>query len=245
MMDTALFMPRAAAGAAIAMTSSTPGEPLRRLPQTAEVIPLHFWHLYISGRLCTALAQTIKEQGSSSLLLNFLESHMVPLETSQELSEAMMLFAESGSRAEYEAFAALSSLVPAEVSQAIPLQLRQLAPRPPVQSNLIDLVPIDRPAVPTATAAAANAPQSLLANRLCTSTSRGTVACPPCEALIILPSKCSLVFGTLRHGALSHIDGPLAFLLCGMTVLCRMQRLRWPPFGKLSRLCGVRQTHYR
>jgi hypothetical protein len=95
----------------------------------------------------------------------------------------MMLFAERGSRAEYEAFAALSSLVPAEVSQAVPLQLRQLAPRPPVQSNVIDLVPIDSPAVPPATAAAADAPQMLLANQLCTSISGGAIACPHCNAL--------------------------------------------------------------
>jgi hypothetical protein len=77
----------------------------------------------------------------------------------------MFLYAEKGSQAEYEAFAALSALVPAEVSEAVPLQIRQLAPRPPVQNDVIDLVQIDSPAVPSATSAATTA-QALLANQL-------------------------------------------------------------------------------
>ena len=80
----------------------------------------------------------------------------------------MLLYAERGSRAEYEAFSAFSSLVPAEVSEAVPLQLRQLAPRPPVQNDVIDLVQIDSPAVPAATSAAASTPQAILASQLCT-----------------------------------------------------------------------------
>ena len=82
----------------------------------------------------------------------------------------MFLYAEKGSQAEYEAFAALSALVPAEVSEAVPLQIRQLAPRPPVQNDVIDLVQIDSPTVPSATSAATTA-QTLLANQLCESLS--------------------------------------------------------------------------
>ena len=83
----------------------------------------------------------------------------------------MFLYAEKGSQAEYEAFAALSALVPAEVSEAVPLQIRQLAPRPPMQNDVIDLVQINSPTVPSATSSAATTAQALLANQLCESLS--------------------------------------------------------------------------
>lgn len=154
-MDTALFVPRAAAGAVLAVTSSTPGEPPRRLPQSLEV---HHAERNARKATCCSIHQA---------------AHVIPLEQDsrqcvQELSEAMLLYAEKGSQAEYEAFAALSALVPAEVSEAVPLQIRQLAPRPPVQNDVIDLVQIDSPTVPSATSAATTG-QALLANQLCES----------------------------------------------------------------------------
>lgn len=76
------------------------------------------------------------------------------------------MYAERGMQAEYEAFSAITALVPPEVAEAIPPQLRQLAPRPQAQSDVIDVEPLVTPTQPSATLAAANSPETLLANQL-------------------------------------------------------------------------------
>lgn len=118
-LDAALFAPRAIAGAALTLSSSTADEPVRRTPQTM-----------------------------------------------QELAEAAVMYAERGMQAEYEAFSAITALVPPEVADAIPPQLRQLAPRPQAQNDVIDVEPLVTSTQPSATLAAANSPETLLANQL-------------------------------------------------------------------------------
>lgn len=128
----------------------------------------------------------------------------------------MFLYAEKGSQAEYEAFAALSALVPAEVSEAVPLQIRQLAPRPPVQNDVIDLVQIDSPAVPSATSAVTTA-QALLANQLCESLSTGVLH----GVVTNLPNvSLHMSVDALHQRLRAFTSGPLTLTprICGSTV---------------------------
>lgn len=156
----------------------------------------------------------------------------------------MFLYAEKGSQAEYEAFAALSALLPAEVSEAVPLQIRQLAPRPPMQNDVIDLVQIDSPAVPSATSSAATTAQALLANQLCESLSTRLLH----GFVTIFPMCHSTCLSSALHQRLrAFTSGPLTLKSCirnSKMSFC-VQLLRWPPCGKLSKLCGRRQRRYR
>lgn len=106
----------------------------------------------------------------------------------QDLLEAAVMYAERGAQAEYEAFTAVSALVPPAVADAIPPQLRQLAPRPPVQNDVIDAEPISAPTQMFATLAAANAPETLLANQLGEQRARDRVL-TPWSVLLLRPNS--------------------------------------------------------
>lgn len=229
-MDAALFAPRVAAGAALTLSSSTADEPVRRPPQTMQV----------RENLDGAAGESGDHHQAARHVVPSDDVVVWQLRCLQELSEAAVMLAERGAQAEYGAYTALSALVPPEVADAIPPQLRQLAPRPPVQNDLIDVEPTDAPTQPSATLAAANSPETLLANQLGEVVSIKDAlggdtanAAQQCLAGAVLAEAHVLSFTNEPSWCSYIID------------MLRLQRRRWPLCETLSPPCGRQQKRWR